>query len=951
MAPPPLRPENALKRADELISVNEKPAALQSLYEFITARRIRYATPSQVEPIVFKFLELGVELKKGKLIKDALYQYKKLIHGSAEGLVSVGAVLRKFIDYVETKLASEQAKSEEQKQKEEVADDLEGGVTPENLLASVYEEDQSVGGFNDEALTSWMRFSWESYRTALDLLRNNSQLEITYSGVVSRTMQFCLKNQRKNEFKRLAEMLRQHLDTANYHQSKFGSNLVDLKDNDTMQRYLDQRFQLVDASVKLGLWHEAYKAADDVYHLMKTITKKPKSSTLANYYENLVKIFLVSGDQSLHTLAWKKFFELYSTNPNASEEEFQNFASNIMLSALSIQLDDLPNIRYNHQSRSYRLLDIETKPTRKEIIQSIVENEAIFSRVDEDIKSLYQIMEVEFEGESFKSKLEGLLPKIEAKPYFNEYSGHIRDVVIRRTFVFASQKFEEVSLDDLYSMVSYPSSLKLSTWDIEKQLLQAAVDDYVSFQLNHEQNNVKFVKDPLVIFAAVKEEVAEANEEDEEEEEEDDEQESGEKIEGEEGEKTEEGEETVTEPEPVVRRNNYIRKRLSELYERLAEGPEYAEVSYLEKVRLAREALIKHTQDTIEDMKRNAEERAKNNQERRRQHMEANAVSAEKDAELRQQRILEERAAIEAKLEEEAHRRLIEKKKREFEEVKQREIRKLVDELNAKGNGTKVEYDEVKDMDIPDITKYFVSRLSKNKDELEERMNFAVKRMDHLERAYRKVELPILQKEIDELRANDEAKYDAMKQKIIEAAKAEHAAQVEDYNRVSAVFNEYKSMKERLLKAHNEKFAALRAENEAKLEAAKKAKIEEIRKQRYEEMLAKSEQEKKAAEEAERRAKLDEIAKKQREMEEALEKKASASRTVSQPKAPVVPNANLDEIARKQREMEEAIERKLAGKSAAPPPAATPAATPAAASSGKMSFAEKMRLKRQQQQK
>ena len=62
MAPPPLRPENALKRADELISVNEKPAALQSLYEFITARRIRYATPSQVEPIVFKFLELGVEL-------------------------------------------------------------------------------------------------------------------------------------------------------------------------------------------------------------------------------------------------------------------------------------------------------------------------------------------------------------------------------------------------------------------------------------------------------------------------------------------------------------------------------------------------------------------------------------------------------------------------------------------------------------------------------------------------------------------------------------------------------------------------------------------------------------------------------------------------------------------------------------------------------------------------
>ena len=385
----------------------------------------------------------------------------------------------------------------------------------------------------------------------------------------------------------------------------------------------------------------------------------------------------------------------------------------------------------------------------------------------------------------------------------------------------------------------------------------------------------------------------------------------------------------------------------------MLEDTDYNTVSYLDKVRIAREALIKHTKDTIEDMKKNSEERAKMHQERRRQHMESAAMNAEKDAEQRQKRIMEERASIEAKLEEEAHRRLIEKKKREFEEVKQREIRKLVDELNAKGNGTKVEYDEVKDMDIPDITKYFVNRLSKNKDELEERMNFAVKRMDHLERAYRKVELPLLKKQADELQATDEVNFGNMKKKIVDAAKAEYEAKMEDYNRVSSVFDDYKTLRDRMLSAHNEKFAAIRAENAAKLEAAKKARIEEVRKQRYEELLARSEAEKKAAEEAERRAKLDEIARKQREMEEALERK-SAARTFTQPRAPVVPNANLDEIARKQREMEEAIERKLAGKSAAPAPAPAPAAsTPAAstpAAPGKMSFAERMRLKRQQQQ-
>ena len=168
MAPPPFRPENAIKRADELISVGEKQAALQSLHDFITARRIRWATPSTVEPVVFKFLEIGVELKKGKLLKDGLHQYKKLIQGSTEGLVSVGAVARKFIDLVESKIASEQTRADEL-QKQEIDDDLEGGVTPENLLISVYEPDQSVAGFNDEAITSWLRFTWESYRAVLDL--------------------------------------------------------------------------------------------------------------------------------------------------------------------------------------------------------------------------------------------------------------------------------------------------------------------------------------------------------------------------------------------------------------------------------------------------------------------------------------------------------------------------------------------------------------------------------------------------------------------------------------------------------------------------------------------------------------------------------------------------------------------------------------------------------------
>lgn len=69
--------------------------------------------------------------------------------------------------------------------------------------------------------------------------------------------------------------------------------------------------------------------------------KQPKPSTLANYYENLAKVFLISGNQALHTAAWVKFFKLFRTNKNAKEEDLQRYASIVMLSALAIQPDYL----------------------------------------------------------------------------------------------------------------------------------------------------------------------------------------------------------------------------------------------------------------------------------------------------------------------------------------------------------------------------------------------------------------------------------------------------------------------------------------------------------------------------------------------------------------------------------------------------------------------------------
>ncbi|CAB4256841.1 translation initiation factor eIF3 core subunit a [Maudiozyma barnettii] len=930
MAPPPLRPENALKRAEELISVGESQAALQSLFDFFTARRIRFAEPAAVEPIVFRFLELGVDLKKGRMIKDALHQYKKLVQGSPEGLASVSAISRKFIDVVEKKIVSEQAKEDQKTDEED--DDLEGGITPENLLISAYEEDQSVAGFNDEALTSWMRFTWESYRAVLDLLRNNSQLEITYSGVVNRTMMFCLKNNRKNEFKRLADMLRQHLDAANYQQSKSGTNIVDLSDNETLQRYLEQRFQLVNCSVKLELWHEAFRSIEDVFHLMKLSKSSPKSSTLANYYQNIAKVFLVSGDSLLHTVAWKKFYDLYLSNPKATEDDFKTYTSTIFLSVLAAKLDDLPTVGYDRQFRLYRLLGLEGKPTRKEVMATLLE-EDFYKYVNDDIKSLYAAMEVDFSAEGVKAQLSALLPKLNALPYFAQYVESIRDIIVRRSIVEASTNNNSITLTDLYKFVSLPEPFNMSEWSIERALLEAAVEDYVSFTIDHESNTVQFVKDPFTVFAQIS---AEAETTEDAEEEENDE--IPEEIEGEEeiaeveGEQAE-GEEGATgaaEPEVIVTRNFYIRNRLSELSKTLSEVDTFAGLPYVAKVKLAREALIERNKESIEKAKAAAEERTKRHQEARRKYQEENALHAEADAEVRQKRNLEEKALMEAKLAEDARQRLIEKKRRELNALKETITAKAIGDINAKGN-VYIDPALAKTMELKDLRTMIVSLLSKDQIELQEKVDYARNRLDYTERALRKVELPILQKEAEEYKAVDMTKYEAMNEKIIAAAKTEHEARLEDHERLTSVYSDFQSLKTKLESAHEAEFGAQRDALRAKFEEAKKARIAEVRQQRYDELVAQRKAEIAAEERAARAQSDEEIMRKRREMEDAVAKKnasvAAATPSIAPSIAPSQPRSSpfgsmndskREEIARRQREMEAALEERKSQPKASP---------------------------------
>uniref|UniRef100_A0A251TWF4 eIF3a PCI domain-containing protein n=1 Tax=Helianthus annuus TaxID=4232 RepID=A0A251TWF4_HELAN len=62
-------------QAEELINVGQKQDALQALHDLITSKRYR-AWQKTHEKIMFKYIELCVDMRRGRFAKDDLIQYR-----------------------------------------------------------------------------------------------------------------------------------------------------------------------------------------------------------------------------------------------------------------------------------------------------------------------------------------------------------------------------------------------------------------------------------------------------------------------------------------------------------------------------------------------------------------------------------------------------------------------------------------------------------------------------------------------------------------------------------------------------------------------------------------------------------------------------------------------------------------------------------------------------------
>lgn len=216
------KPENSLRRAQELLNIDQPDSALTILHDVIASRRNRSWSVTH-EKIMIMYIDLCLSMNKSREAKDGLHQYRNLTQTLAPG--SLENVVKYLITESEKKCqeAKELTKSGSENENDVIAkvdlDEDEAAVDSTNmLLLSTMTVDPEQSRKESTLLLPRIKFLWESYRAALDILKSNSKLEKLYHGIASRALKFCAEYKRTTEFRRLCDLLRMHLQNL----QKFG---------------------------------------------------------------------------------------------------------------------------------------------------------------------------------------------------------------------------------------------------------------------------------------------------------------------------------------------------------------------------------------------------------------------------------------------------------------------------------------------------------------------------------------------------------------------------------------------------------------------------------------------------------------------------------------------------------------------------------------------------------
>ncbi|KIJ67327.1 hypothetical protein HYDPIDRAFT_173905 [Hydnomerulius pinastri MD-312] len=886
------KPEAVLKQAEGLVSVGQTHAALQSLTEMFTSKRFRSTPLSSLEPILLRFVQLCVDMRKGRTAKEGLMQYKNIAQNT--NVASIEVVIQRFLTLADAKVQEAQEKADKAVAVD--VDDLEASETPESILLGAVSGDQSKDRTDRALVTPWLKFLWESYRTSLETLKNNARLEAIYQQVAQQAFRFCLKHQRKVEFRRLCETLRLHL--SNVAKYAHQTHAINLSDPEILQHHLDTRFAQLNTSVELELWQEAFRSVEDVHNLLTMAKKAPRPAMMANYYEKLTKIFLMSGNSLYHAAAWGRYYVIVTSIGGKSEEELSRLAGQVLVSALAVPVG-LHGDEDEGKGKSGRLaalLGLTKAPTRAGLLKDALSHD-VLRLSPAPIKTLYNLLEASFDPLSLIRSTAPLLSSLCAPgtPYAG-YLPLLSHALLSRLLSQLSQVYSTLKLSALFELVAPLQDLQdgaAGKEKVEAYLMGCARRGELRVRIDHATETISFVDDA---FAHAEDAAAAA------------------------------GPSTSTHREASVQPSSaeLVRTRLSVLARALQKAVRVIDPAAEEEEEAAQAKRVAELVAAAQAERHRLSLRRALIARRRELLSELSQRKEKEEASRRAEQLRARKLVEEAKEKDDAKRKELERARKEIESIRTEEAKKLAADLVKRG-GLKVPIQDMEDLSKDSLMRLQVEQLEKEKKDLNERLRIASKRIDHIERAYRKDERPLLAQDYADQQASDRTTFEAVQKARVEGARKHHEEAVRAKKRMERMLEDYRGHKENLLSQRSEEFQKRRAAAQSKIEEEK-----ERRRQAYAEEKAQERREREEAEEAVRKAEEDraraEAEQRAEEEAEAARKREEEEKLAETRRAREAERAAAAEEARRKAQREAEAEERAAARRAHPNPASAPAA-------------------------
>jgi len=646
---------------------------------------------------------------------------------------------------------------------------------------------------------------------------------------------------------------------------------------ESIELHLQTRFAQLETASVLHRYTEGFRTCEDIFNILQVSQARrkqdpdippPKAKLMASYYEKLTTLFWVSENYLFHAFAWYKYYSLYKEfHRGMSAEQQRVQASAVLLATLCIP--SLPpgakpdrrhgitstaedDIVQHKMARMATLLGFHTRNPTREALLAEIKSKHLLDQVPTYLGDLYLLLEENSDPLEMVQKAQPLLRQLKQEVgvtndsdeanedvednTLGRYVKPLTQVLLLKLIVNLSKAYHTVSIDFLKNLTS---GLDMSFEQVEKSIVVFTQTKTLTVRIDHRAGCLRFgntqlesdaMRSQLTTLAKRLDTVVR-------------------------GDLTPANVQRDRKAQHAKRQETVlaeIRRNLSAEHEAILGRKNYIEQRKESEERAAQEKI------RAEMMAKQAEEAARRKEEEER---------------IKKEQVLREREKMQ-KIEEEL------------------EAKRVSDLLKAMGKDTTdLSKKEMAEMDADALKKEHEAEMNRKKEEAERKTKEQAKKLDHLVRAIRIEELPLVQKKYEERVQQERTKYE---QEVVEKAEEARkqweadvlAKKAMESHSIFKYMDEFENMVLAGRRAAH-KIACEKADEEAEREAemakfkrARKRKDDEMKRKAAEEARLREEEEKEQAAEEERKRREEEEQRKaeRRQMEEQREQQEAAAR-------------------------------------------------------------------------